>query len=76
MTRFCLRVLTGRISVGSSSSADIFIYGTGVEEVHCWIENSNGVVVVYPNGENVPVQVDGLKVSHPTRLTQGKYKDI
>lgn len=63
---------SGRVSVGSSPSADILIYGTGVEEIHCWIENNDEIVIVHPNGENVPVQVDGLKVSQPTRLTQGE----
>ncbi|XP_065199749.1 pleckstrin homology-like domain family B member 1 isoform X2 [Planococcus citri] len=61
----------GRVTVGSSPSSDIFIYGTGVEEVHCWIENTEGIVTVHPSSENVPIQVDGLKVTQPTRLTQG-----
>ena len=60
---------TGRITIGSAREADIALQGTGVEPLHCHIENSNGVVTLYPLAEMT--SVDGLKVTIPTRLTQG-----
>lgn len=44
--------------------------GTGVEPVHCTIENNNGVVTLYPiNGNTF---VDGVSINSPVRLAQGK----
>lgn len=48
---------------------DVLVQGTGVEPIHCYIENINGVVSLYPLGEMS--SVDGLPVAAPTRLTQG-----
>lgn len=59
----------GRVTIGTNRDLDIVMQGTGVEPVHCHIENSNGVVTLYPIAEMTTV--DGLKVTTPTRLTQG-----
>ncbi|PSN35499.1 hypothetical protein C0J52_25377 [Blattella germanica] len=59
----------GRVTIGAARDADIVLQGTGVEPLHCHIENSNGVVTLYPLAEMT--SVDGLKVTIPTRLTQG-----
>ncbi|KAJ9581138.1 hypothetical protein L9F63_023685, partial [Diploptera punctata] len=56
-------------TMGSARDADIVVQGTGVEPLHCHIDNSNGVVTLYPLAEMT--SVDGLKVTIPTRLTQG-----
>lgn len=49
---------------------DVLVQGTGVEPMHCYIENVDGVVSLYPLGEMT--SVDGLPVATPVRLTQGK----
>lgn len=48
---------------------DVLVQGTGVEPLHCYIENVDGVVTLYPLGEMT--SVDGLPVVTPVRLTQG-----
>ncbi|KAL0117330.1 hypothetical protein PUN28_010289 [Cardiocondyla obscurior] len=59
----------GRITLGSNRDADILIAGTGVEPIHCAIENHNGVVTLYPiNGNTF---VDGVPINSPVRLAQG-----
>lgn len=61
---------TGKITLGSNRDADILVAGTGVEPVHCAIENNNGVVTLYPiNGNTF---VDGVPINSPVRLAQGK----
>ncbi|XP_066993440.2 pleckstrin homology-like domain family B member 1 isoform X2 [Anabrus simplex] len=59
----------GHVVLGSGPAADISIQGTGVEPVHCQIENTSGVVMLYPMAEMTAI--DGLIVTTPTRLTQG-----
>lgn len=49
------------------------IRGTGIREAHCWIENDGEGVIVYPNGVDVAIQVDGVNVTEPSRLSQGEY---
>lgn len=59
----------GKITLGSNRDADILVAGTGVEPVHCAIENNNGVVTLYPiNGNTF---VDGVPINSPVRLAQG-----
>ncbi|XP_011875378.1 PREDICTED: pleckstrin homology-like domain family B member 1 isoform X1 [Vollenhovia emeryi] len=59
----------GKITLGSNRDADILVAGTGVEPVHCAIENNNGVVTLYPiNGNTF---VDGVSTNSPVRLAQG-----
>lgn len=60
----------GRITLGSSANADITIQGTGVEPLHCHIENIAGVVTLHPQAENY-LSIDGVPVASPTRLSQG-----
>lgn len=59
----------GRVTVGSGPNVDIPVQGTGVLPLHCHIENSEGIVTIYPLSENL--SIDGLKVTSPTRLSQG-----
>ncbi|XP_058807459.1 pleckstrin homology-like domain family B member 1 [Phymastichus coffea] len=59
----------GRIILGSSREADIQLGGTGVELVHCIIENAGGLVTLHPLSGNTCV--DGLPIAAPLRLTQG-----
>lgn len=61
--------VTGRVTIGAGRDVDITVQGTGVEPVHCHIDNSNGVVTLHPVGEMT--SVDGLRVTSATRLTQG-----
>lgn len=44
--------------------------GTGVESIHCAIENKNGVVTLHPINGNTAV--DGVPINSPVRLAQGK----
>lgn len=48
---------------------DIVVLGTGVEAEHCLLDNAGGVVILTPTSGGVAI--DGLKVTAPTRLTQG-----
>ncbi|KAG7198663.1 hypothetical protein KM043_006018 [Ampulex compressa] len=59
----------GRIILGSNRDADIPIVGTGVEPIHCAIENNNGVVTLHPINGNTAV--DGVPINSPVRLAQG-----
>ncbi|XP_076176704.1 uncharacterized protein LOC143151465 isoform X2 [Ptiloglossa arizonensis] len=59
----------GKQTLGSSRDADISVVGTGVESIHCAIENNNGVVTLHPiNGSTA---VDGVLINSPVRLAQG-----
>ncbi|XP_018404915.1 PREDICTED: pleckstrin homology-like domain family B member 1 [Cyphomyrmex costatus] len=59
----------GKITIGSNRDADILVAGTGVESMHCAIENNNGVVTLSPiNGNTF---VDGVPINSPVRLAQG-----
>ncbi|CAH1966771.1 unnamed protein product [Acanthoscelides obtectus] len=59
----------GRVTIGSGSSVDVHVQGRGVQALHCSIENSEGVVTIYPiEGE---VLIDGVQIDRPTRLSQG-----
>lgn len=63
-------LLIGKITLGSNRDADILVAGTGVEPVHCAIENNNGVVTLHPINGNT--SVDGVPINSPVRLAQGK----
>lgn len=63
-------LVAGRVTVGSGPGVDIPVQGTGVQPVHCHIENSSGVVTLYPLAEQI--SVDGIRISNPTRLAQGR----
>ncbi|XP_064292926.1 uncharacterized protein LOC128681249 isoform X2 [Plodia interpunctella] len=52
----------------------MYVVGTGVASVHCRVENSHGVVTLYPvSGCTL---LDGLPVDKPTRLSQGSMLTI
>ena len=53
---------------------DIVVQGTGVESIHCCIENAQGVVTLHPIGEMT--SVDGMRVVSPVRLTQGIFLSL
>lgn len=57
----------GRVDAGRPQ--DIIIQGAGAEREHCVIENTEGIVVLYPLCGSVTV--DGVKADSPVRLTQG-----
>ncbi|CAH2268917.1 jg2788, partial [Pararge aegeria aegeria] len=64
----------GRVTIGSDPTCDIYVVGTGVANVHCRVENSHGVVTLYPiSGTTL---LDGLPVDKPTRLSQGSMLTI
>lgn len=64
-----LTLVPGRVTIGSDPTCDIYVMGTGVASVHCRVENSHGVVTLYPiSGSTL---LDGLPVEKPTRLSQG-----
>nr|XP_037875782.1 pleckstrin homology-like domain family B member 1 isoform X1 [Bombyx mori] len=64
----------GRVTIGSDPTCDIYVMGTGVASVHCRVENSHGVVTLYPiSGSTL---LDGLPVEKPTRLSQGSMLTI
>lgn len=49
---------------------DIVVVGTGVEAEHCTLMSQGGVVTLTPAAG--VVAIDGLRITAPTRLTQGK----
>ncbi|XP_038635193.1 pleckstrin homology-like domain family B member 1 isoform X6 [Scyliorhinus canicula] len=61
----------GRTTFGSSEcpTQDISIQGPGIAAQHCYIENHNGVITLYPCGSLC--SVDGVQVNQATRLSQG-----
>lgn len=59
--------------MGSGPTVDIPVQGTGVSPLHCHIENSEGVVTIYPLSENL--SIDGNRITGPTRLSQGRTKN-
>ncbi|XP_011300680.1 pleckstrin homology-like domain family B member 1 isoform X2 [Fopius arisanus] len=59
----------GRVILGSDRNADIPVSGTGVEAVHCAIENNNGVVILHPINGNTTI--DGSVTNSSVRLAQG-----
>lgn len=60
---------TGRTTLGHGP-ADIHIQGPGVAPNHCYIDNKCGVITLHPCGN--PCAVDGLQVTQPVRLSQGR----
>lgn len=64
--------VTGRVTIGTGRDVDIIVQGTGVEPLHCHIDNVNGVVTLHPEAEMT--SIDGLKVTSATRLTQGQCR--
>ncbi|CAE1311515.1 unnamed protein product [Acanthosepion pharaonis] len=50
---------------------DIIVQGTGVENEHCFIENTTGVITLYPLAKMCAV--DGVLAAGPIRLSQGNF---
>ncbi|KAI5704056.1 hypothetical protein M8J75_001570 [Diaphorina citri] len=65
----------GRQSLGSTTASDIVVKGKGVEPVHCYLENEQGSVTLYPI-DNCDVSVDGTPLYGATKLTQGSTVNI
>ncbi|XP_035212109.1 pleckstrin homology-like domain family B member 1 isoform X2 [Stegodyphus dumicola] len=62
----------GRVYVGSivaQHQKDIIIHGPGIEKDHCFIDNNNGLVTIYP--QHGDVSIDGVLIVEPTCLSQG-----
>lgn len=65
--------LTGLTRIGTIDSPvpqDIIIAGTGVEKEHCYIDNNDGIVNLHPI--STQISIDGMKITGPTRLSQGE----
>ncbi|KAG0010303.1 kinesin-like protein Klp8, partial [Entomortierella chlamydospora] len=63
----------GKTQVGrleSSIPADIRLSGTNILDQHCYFENNNSVVTLYP-GNSSMTMVNGLRISKPKRLRSG-----
>ncbi|XP_066495349.1 pleckstrin homology-like domain family B member 1 isoform X12 [Tiliqua scincoides] len=58
----------GRTVLGSAAE-EVVLQGPGVAPRHCFIENVRGTLTLHPCGN--PCAIDGLAVTHPTRLSQG-----
>ncbi|GAA6106344.1 pleckstrin homology-like domain family B member 1 isoform X1 [Tachysurus ichikawai] len=59
----------GKTTLGHEA-VDINIQGPGVAAQHCFIENKAGIIVLNPCGNQC--SIDGLPVTKPVRLSQGR----
>ena len=50
---------------------DIVVRGAGMQDQHAYIINNDDIVTLYPLSELT--SVDGLRISKPTRLSQGWF---
>lgn len=48
---------------------DVIITAPGIERDHCFIDNNNGLVTIYPQSGDV--SIDGVLILEPTCLSQG-----
>uniref|UniRef100_UPI00398EBA60 pleckstrin homology-like domain family B member 1 isoform X1 n=2 Tax=Pristiophorus japonicus TaxID=55135 RepID=UPI00398EBA60 len=67
-----LPINEGRTTIGSEDAAvprDIIIQGADVAAEHCYIENTQGLIKLYPCGHCCTM--DGFLVKEPTPLIQG-----
>ncbi|KAK3839567.1 MAG: hypothetical protein JOS17DRAFT_679007 [Linnemannia elongata] len=62
------KTLVGRLE--SSAPADIRLSGTNIHDAHCYFENNNSKVTLYP-GKSSMTMVNGLRISKPKRLRSG-----
>ncbi|KAF9908680.1 kinesin-like protein Klp8 [Linnemannia zychae] len=63
----------GKTQVGrleSSIAADIRLSGTNIHDEHCYFDNINSTVTLYP-GKSSMTMVNGLRISKPKRLRSG-----
>ncbi|KAM9441256.1 pleckstrin homology-like domain family B member 1 isoform 7-T7 [Clarias gariepinus] len=63
-----LPIPEGKTTLGHGNT-DINIQGPGVAALHCYIENQEGNITLFPCGN--PCSMDGLAVTKPVRLSQG-----
>ncbi|XP_035884345.1 pleckstrin homology-like domain family B member 1 isoform X4 [Phyllostomus discolor] len=63
----------GRTMIGSAAK-DITLQGPGLAPEHCYIENLQGTLTLYPCGN--ACAIDGLPVQQPTRLTQAESESL
>lgn len=59
----------GKTTLGHGAM-DINIQGPGIAAQHCFIENKAGLITLHPCGNQC--SMDGLPVTKPVRLSQGK----
>ncbi|KAF9123040.1 kinesin-like protein Klp8 [Mortierella sp. GBA39] len=63
----------GKTQVGrleSAIAADIRLSGTNIHDEHCYFDNTNSTVTLYP-GKSSMTMVNGLRISKPKRLRSG-----
>ncbi|KAF9098158.1 kinesin-like protein Klp8 [Mortierella sp. GBA35] len=63
----------GKTQVGrleSTIAADIRLSGTNIHDEHCYFDNTNSTVTLYP-GKSSMTMVNGLRISKPKRLRSG-----
>ncbi|OAQ32427.1 kinesin-domain-containing protein [Linnemannia elongata AG-77] len=63
----------GKTQVGrleSSIAADIRLSGSNIHDEHCYFDNTNSTVTLYP-GKSSMTMVNGLRISKPKRLRSG-----
>ncbi|KAG0202571.1 kinesin-like protein Klp8 [Mortierella sp. GBA30] len=63
----------GKTHVGrleSSIPADIRLSGSNIHDAHCYFENNNSTVTLYP-GKSSMTMVNGLRITKPKRLRSG-----
>ncbi|XP_037265789.1 pleckstrin homology-like domain family B member 1 isoform X2 [Falco rusticolus] len=58
----------GRTTIGTAAR-DIILQGPGLAPQHCYIENTQGTLILHPCGN--ACAIDGVPLQQPTRLTQG-----
>lgn len=54
----------------NDGSGSIRLSGTNINENHCYFENTNDIVTLYPR-ENCTTMVNGMRISEPKRLKSG-----
>ncbi|KAI9284130.1 hypothetical protein BC943DRAFT_326396 [Umbelopsis sp. AD052] len=67
------QIKPGRTLVGRQESdvhADIRLSGPNILDEHCYFENTNGIVTLYP-GEGSMTMVNGTRISEPRKLSSG-----
>lgn len=67
------QIKPGRTLVGRQESdvhADIRLSGPNILDEHCYFENINGIVTLYP-GEGSMTMVNGTRISDPRKLSSG-----
>ncbi|KAF9438739.1 kinesin-like protein Klp8 [Entomortierella beljakovae] len=62
------KTVVGRLD--SSIPADVRLSGTNIQDSHCYFENNNSTVTLYP-GKSSMTMVNGLRISKPKKLRSG-----